>query len=186
VKVLSERTPQETIDEMIASGLRGRGGAGFSTGMKWKFCRLSPGEPKYLICNADEGDPGAFMDRALLEGDPHRVLEGMIIAAYAIGAATGIVYVRAEYPIAVENVGIALAQAREIGLLGQDIAGTGFNFDIMVRMGAGAFVCGEETALIASLEVCGHAEPAHPSAQSGYMGRPTNVTTSRRSATCRS
>ncbi len=177
VKVLSERTPQETIDEMIASGLRGRGGAGFSTGMKWKFCRLSPGEPKYLICNADEGDPGAFMDRALLEGDPHRVLEGMIIAAYAIGAATGIVYVRAEYPIAVENVGIALAQAREEGLLGQDIAGTGFNFDIMVRMGAGAFVCGEETALIASLEgLRGMPNPRPPfPAQSGYMGRPTNI-----------
>ena len=177
VKVLSERTPQETIDEMIASGLRGRGGAGFSTGMKWKFCRLAPGESKYLICNADEGDPGAFMDRALLEGDPHRVLEGMIIAAYAIGAATGIVYVRAEYPIAVENVGIALAQAREEGLLGQDIAGTGFNFDIMVRMGAGAFVCGEETALIASLEgLRGMPNPRPPfPAQSGYQGRPTNI-----------
>jgi NADH-quinone oxidoreductase subunit F len=177
VKVLSERTPQETIDEMIASGLRGRGGAGFSTGMKWKFCRQAPGEPKYLICNADEGDPGAFMDRALLEGDPHRVLEGMIIAAYAIGAATGIVYVRAEYPIAVENVGIALAQAREEGLLGQDIAGTGFNFDIMVRMGAGAFVCGEETALIASLEgLRGMPNPRPPfPAQSGYMRRPTNI-----------
>ncbi len=177
VKVLSERTPQDVIDEMIASGLRGRGGAGFSTGMKWKFCRLSPGEPKYLICNADEGDPGAFMDRALLEGDPHRVLEGMIIAAYAIGAATGIVYVRAEYPIAVENVGIALSQAREEGLLGEDIAGTGFNFDIMVRMGAGAFVCGEETALIASLEgLRGMPNPRPPfPAQSGYMGRPTNI-----------
>jgi len=177
VKVLSERTPQEVIDEMIASGLRGRGGAGFSTGMKWKFCRQAPGEPKYLICNADEGDPGAFMDRALLEGDPHRVLEGMIIAAYAIGAATGIVYVRAEYPIAVENVGIALTQAREIGLLGQDIAGTGFNFDIMVRMGAGAFVCGEETALIASLEgLRGMPNPRPPfPAQSGYLGRPTNI-----------
>jgi NADH-quinone oxidoreductase subunit F len=177
VKVLSERTPQEVIDEMIASGLRGRGGAGFSTGMKWKFCRQAPGEPKYLICNADEGDPGAFMDRALLEGDPHRVLEGMIIAAYAIGAATGIVYVRAEYPIAVENVGIALAQAREEGLLGQDIAGTGFNFDIMVRMGAGAFVCGEETALIASLEgLRGMPNPRPPfPAQSGYLRRPTNI-----------
>jgi NADH-quinone oxidoreductase subunit F len=177
VKVLSERTPQEVIDEMIASGLRGRGGAGFSTGMKWKFCRQAPGEPKYLICNADEGDPGAFMDRALLEGDPHRVLEGMIIAAYAIGAATGIVYVRAEYPIAVENLGIALAQAREEGLLGQDIAGTGFNFDIMVRMGAGAFVCGEETALIASLEgLRGMPNPRPPfPAQSGYRGRPTNI-----------
>ncbi|MCL5281911.1 MAG: FAD-dependent oxidoreductase [Planctomycetes bacterium] len=178
VKVLSERTPQQVIDEMIASGLRGRGGAGFSTGMKWKFCRQAPGEPKYLICNADEGDPGAFMDRALLEDrDPHRVLEGMIIAAYAIGAATGIVYVRAEYPIAVENVGLALTQARELGLLGQDIAGTGFNFDIMVRMGAGAFVCGEETALIASLEgLRGMPNPRPPfPAQSGYLRRPTNI-----------
>jgi len=177
VRVLSERTPEKVIDEMIASGLRGRGGAGFSTGMKWKFCRQAPGEPKYLICNADEGDPGAFMDRALLEGDPHRVLEGMIIAAYAIGAGTGIVYVRAEYPIAVENVGIALAQAREEGLLGQDIAGTGFNFDIMVRMGAGAFVCGEETALIASLEgLRGMPNPRPPfPAQSGYQGCPTNI-----------
>ncbi len=177
VKVLTEWTPQAVIDEMIASGLRGRGGAGFSTGMKWKFCRQAPGEPKYLICNADEGDPGAFMDRALLEGDPHRVLEGMIIAAYAIGAATGIVYVRAEYPIAVENVGIALEQARERGLLGKKIAGTDFDFDIMVRMGAGAFVCGEETALIASLEgLRGMPNPRPPfPAQSGYQRRPTNI-----------
>ncbi len=177
VKVLAERTPQEVIDEMIASGLRGRGGAGFSTGLKWKFCRQAPGDEKYLICNADEGDPGAFMDRALLEGDPHRVIEGMIIAAYAIGAATGIVYVRAEYPIAVEHVGIALEQARERGLLGKDIAGTGFDFDIKVRMGAGAFVCGEETALIASLEgLRGMPNPRPPfPAQSGYMRRPTNI-----------
>jgi NADH-quinone oxidoreductase subunit F len=177
VKVLTERTPEEVIDEMIASGLRGRGGAGFSTGTKWKFCRLSPGDPKYLICNADEGDPGAFMDRALLEGDPHRVIEGMMIAAYAIGAATGIIYVRAEYPIAVEHVGIALEQAREKGLLGRDIAGTGFDFDIMVRMGAGAFVCGEETALIASLEGRrGMPNPRPPfPAQSGYLGKPTNI-----------
>jgi NADH-quinone oxidoreductase subunit F len=177
VKVLTEWTPQAVIDEMIASGLRGRGGAGFSTGMKWKFCRQAPGEPKYLICNADEGDPGAFMDRALLEGDPHRVLEGMIIAAYAIGAATGIVYVRAEYPIAVENVGLALEQSRERGLLGKKIAGTEFDFDIMVRMGAGAFVCGEETALIASLEgLRGMPNPRPPfPAQSGYQRRPTNI-----------
>ena len=177
VKVLAERTPQEIIDEMIASSLRGRGGAGFSTGLKWKFCRQAPGDQKYLICNADEGDPGAFMDRAMLEGDPHRVIEGMIIAAYAIGAATGIVYVRAEYPIAVEHVGIALEQARERGLLGKDIAGTGFDFDILVRMGAGAFVCGEETALIASLEgLRGMPNPRPPfPAQSGYMHRPTNI-----------
>jgi NADH:ubiquinone oxidoreductase subunit F (NADH-binding)/(2Fe-2S) ferredoxin/NAD-dependent dihydropyrimidine dehydrogenase PreA subunit len=176
-RVLTERTPQEVVEEMIASGLRGRGGAGFSTGLKWKFCRQAPGTEKYLICNADEGDPGAFMDRALLEGDPHRVIEGMIIAAYAIGAARGIIYVRAEYPIAVEHVGLALEQARETGLLGHDIAGTGFDFDIFVRMGAGAFVCGEETALIASLE--GHRgmpspRPPFP-AQSGYLGRPTNI-----------
>jgi NADH:ubiquinone oxidoreductase subunit F (NADH-binding)/(2Fe-2S) ferredoxin/Pyruvate/2-oxoacid:ferredoxin oxidoreductase delta subunit len=177
VKVLTERTPQETIEEMIASGLRGRGGAGFSTGLKWKFCRQAPGDEKYLICNADEGYPGAFMDRALLEGDPHRVLEGMLIAAYAIGAATGIVYVRAEYPIAVEHVGIALERAREKGLLGQDIAGTGFDFDIMVRMGAGAFVCGEETALIASLEGLRGMPSTRPPfpAQSGYLGLPTNI-----------
>jgi NADH:ubiquinone oxidoreductase subunit F (NADH-binding)/(2Fe-2S) ferredoxin/NAD-dependent dihydropyrimidine dehydrogenase PreA subunit len=177
VKVLTERAPQEIVEEMIASGLRGRGGAGFSTGLKWKFCRQAPGDEKYLICNADEGDPGAFMDRALLEGDPHRIIEGMIIAAYAIGAAKGIVYVRAEYPIAVEHVGIALERAREKGLLGQDIAGTGFDFDIMVRMGAGAFVCGEETALIASLEGqrgMPHPRPPFP-AQSGYLGRPTNI-----------
>jgi NADH-quinone oxidoreductase subunit F len=177
VKVLTERTPQDVIEEMIASGLRGRGGAGFSTGLKWKFCRQAPGEEKYLICNADEGDPGAFMDRALLEGDPHRVIEGMIIAAYAIGAATGIVYVRAEYPIAVEHVGIALEQAREKRLLGKKIAGTSFDFDIIVRMGAGAFVCGEETALIASLEgLRGMPNPRPPfPAQSGYMRRPTNI-----------
>ncbi|MBM4026985.1 MAG: NADH-quinone oxidoreductase subunit F, partial [Planctomycetes bacterium] len=177
VRVLTERTGQEVVEEMIASGLRGRGGAGFSTGLKWRFCRQAPGDEKYLICNADEGDPGAFMDRALLEGDPHRIVEGMIIAAYAIGAATGIIYVRAEYPIAVEHVGIALEQAREYGLLGRDLAGTGFDFDILVRMGAGAFVCGEETALIASLE--GHRgmptpRPPFP-AQSGYLGRPTNI-----------
>jgi NADH-quinone oxidoreductase subunit F len=177
VKVLTERTPQDVIDEMIASGLRGRGGAGFSTGLKWKFCRQAPGDEKYLICNADEGDPGAFMDRALLEGDPHRVIEGMIIAAYAIGAATGIVYVRAEYPIAVEHVGLALEQARERGLLGQDIAGTGLDFDIKVRMGAGAFVCGEETALIASLEGLRGMPSTRPPfpAQSGYLRKPTNI-----------
>jgi NADH-quinone oxidoreductase subunit F len=177
VQVLTERTPEDVIEEMIASGLRGRGGAGFSTGLKWKFCRQAAGAEKYLICNADEGDPGAFMDRALLEGDPHRVLEGMLIAAYAIGAAKGIIYVRAEYPIAVEHVGRALAQAREKGLLGRDIVGTGFDFDIVVRKGAGAFVCGEETALIASLEgQRGMPNPRPPfPAQSGYLGRSTNI-----------
>jgi NADH-quinone oxidoreductase subunit F len=169
--------PEQVIEEMIASGLRGRGGAGFPAGVKWKYCRQSSGDEKYLICNADEGDPGAFMDRALLEGDPHRVIEGMLIAAYAIGAATGIIYVRAEYPIAVEHVGLALEQAREMGLLGDDIVGSGFNFDIKVRMGAGAFVCGEETALIQSLEgQRGMPNPRPPfPAQSGYLGRPTNI-----------
>jgi len=177
VKVLTERQPQEVIDEITASGLRGRGGAGFPTGLKWGFCRKSPGDEKYVICNADEGDPGAFMDRALLEGDPHRVIEGMIIAAYAIGARRGFVYVRAEYPIAVEHINIALRAARSLGLLGENIAGTGFSFDIEVRMGAGAFVCGEETALIASLEGRrGMPRPRPPfPAQSGYHGRPTNI-----------
>jgi NADH-quinone oxidoreductase subunit F len=145
--------------------------------VKWNFCRKSPGEQKYLICNADEGDPGAFMDRALLEGDPHRVIEGMIIAAYAIGASQGFIYVRAEYPIAVEHITIALEQARALGLLGGSVAGSGFAFDIEVRMGAGAFVCGEETALIASLEGrrgMPMARPPFP-AQKGYMGKPTNI-----------
>ena len=177
VDVLASKNPQQVIDEVTESGLRGRGGAGFSTGIKWNFCRKAPGEEKYLICNADEGDPGAFMDRALLEGDPHRVIEGMIIAAYAIGSAKGIIYVRAEYPIAVEHINIALGQVRELGLLGDDITGTGFNFDIEVRIGAGAFVCGEETALIGSLEGNrGMPRPRPPfPAQSGYMGKPTNI-----------
>jgi len=159
------------------SGLRGRGGAGFPTGVKWNFCRKSQGQEKYLICNADEGDPGAFMDRALLEGDPHRVIEGMIVAAYAIGAGRGFIYVRAEYPIAVEHINIALEQARALGLLGNNIAGSGFGFDIEVRMGAGAFVCGEETALIASLEGkrgMPNSRPPFP-AQKGYLGKPTNI-----------
>jgi (2Fe-2S) ferredoxin len=152
VEAVLKKQPEAIIDEVVESGLRGRGGAGFPTGLKWRLCRKSRGQQKYLICNADEGDPGAFMDRALLEGDPHRVIEGMIIAAYAIGATQGFVYVRAEYPIAVEHVTIALKQARSYGLLGEKIAGSDFSFDIEVRMGAGAFVCGEETALIASLE----------------------------------
>jgi NADH-quinone oxidoreductase subunit F/NADP-reducing hydrogenase subunit HndC len=150
--VLSARRPQDVIDEVIRSGLRGRGGAGFPTGRKWQLARASPGKPKYVICNADEGDPGAFMDRAILEGDPHLVLEGMLIGAYAIGAARGVIYVRAEYPIAIEHTKLALEQAREAGLLGSDLLGTGFDFDIEIRQGAGAFVCGEETALIASVE----------------------------------
>ena len=177
VKAITEKDAQQIIDEMTKSGLRGRGGAGFPTGVKWGLCRKADGDVKYLICNADEGDPGAFMDRALLEGDPHRVIEGMIIAAYAIGASRGFIYVRAEYPIAVDHVNLALAQAREYGLLGQNLAGTDFSFDIEVRMGAGAFVCGEETALIASLEgKRGMPMPRPPfPAQSGYLGKPTNI-----------
>ncbi len=177
VNTIMQKTPETVIDEMIQSGLRGRGGAGFPAGVKWKYCRNSPGKEKYLICNADEGDPGAFMDRALLEGDPHRIIEGMIIAAYAIGATQGFIYVRAEYPIAVEHIHIALEQAREFGLLGENIAGSRFDFDIMVRMGAGAFVCGEETALIESLEgERGMPNPRPPfPAQSGYKGHPTNI-----------
>ena len=177
VKALTQKEPQEIIKEVTESGLRGRGGAGFPTGVKWNFCRKSPGGEKYLICNADEGDPGAFMDRALLEGDPHRVIEGMIIAAYAIGAGRGFIYVRAEYPIAVEHINIALEQARGLGLLGEKIAGSGFGFDIEVRMGAGAFVCGEETALIASLEGrrgMPRTRPPFP-AEKGYRGKPTNI-----------
>ncbi|OHB55757.1 MAG: NADH dehydrogenase, partial [Planctomycetes bacterium RBG_13_44_8b] len=176
-KALCDMTPEQVIEEVTKAGLRGRGGAGFSTGSKWHFCRQAPGDEKYLICNADEGDPGAFMDRALKEGDPHRVIEGMIIAAYAIGAANGFAYIRAEYPIAVEHVMIALTQARQLGLLGQNILSSGFNFDIEVRMGAGAFVCGEETALIASLEgKRGMPTPRPPfPAQKGYHGKPTNI-----------
>jgi NADH:ubiquinone oxidoreductase subunit F (NADH-binding)/(2Fe-2S) ferredoxin/NAD-dependent dihydropyrimidine dehydrogenase PreA subunit len=177
IRALTKKKPQQLIDEVIDSGLRGRGGAGFPTGVKWNFARKSPGEEKYLICNADEGDPGAFMDRALLEGDPHRVIEGMIIAAYAIGTGHGFIYVRAEYPIAVEHINIAIEKARELGLLGDNIAGTGFGFDIQVRMGAGAFVCGEETALIASLEgKRGMPTPRPPfPVTSGYQGKPTNI-----------
>jgi len=168
---------EEVIDQVLQSGLKGRGGAGFSTGLKWKFCYNAPGEEKYLICNADEGDPGAFMDRALLEGSPHQIIEGMIIAAYAIGASQGFIYVRAEYPIAVEHITLAVKQAEEYGLLGDDILGTGFNFRIKIRKGAGAFVCGEETALIASLEGkrgMPRSRPPFP-ANSGYMGKPTNI-----------
>ena len=151
-KVLTEMTPQEVIDVMKKSGLRGRGGAGFPTGMKWQFAAANQADQKYVVCNADEGDPGAFMDRSVLEGDPHAVLEAMAIAGYAIGASKGYIYVRAEYPIAVERLKIAIGQAREYGLLGEDIFGTGFNFDIDIRLGAGAFVCGEETALLTSIE----------------------------------
>jgi NADH:ubiquinone oxidoreductase subunit F (NADH-binding)/(2Fe-2S) ferredoxin len=175
-KVIGEMTPEEVIDVIKTSGLRGRGGAGFSAGMKWQFARQAAGEPKYLICNADEGDPGAFMNRRVLEGDPHSVLEGMIIAAYAIGASQGYVYCRAEYPKAVKTFNIAIQQARELGLLGENILGSGFNFDLEVRIGAGAFVCGEETALIASIEGRRgepRTRPPFP-ASKGLWGKPTN------------
>ena len=151
-KALTTMTREEVIDEVLKSGLRGRGGGGFPTGLKWKFTYNSPGPVKYVACNADEGDPGAFMDRSILEGDPHSVLEAMTIAGYAIGAQEGYIYVRAEYPIAVKRLEIAIAQAREYGLLGENIFGTGFNFNIFIRLGAGAFVCGEETALMRSIE----------------------------------
>lgn len=174
---LTEMTPEEVIAEIKGSGLRGRGGAGFPTGLKWELTRQSPGEKKYVICNADEGDPGAFMDRSLLEGDPHRIIEGMIIAAYAIGADEGYIYVRAEYPLAIRRLEIALQQAREYGLLGEDIFGSGFNFDLKIKKGAGAFVCGEETALMASIEGqrgMPRPKPPFPSV-SGLWGKPTNI-----------
>ncbi len=176
-KALSGMTPEQVIDEVREAGLRGRGGAGFPAGIKWGLCRKQPGDEKYLICNADEGDPGAFMDRSILEGTPHAVIEGMILAAYAIGAFQGIVYVRAEYPIAVRNTRTTLDQARAAGFLGKNILGSGFDFDIEVREGAGAFVCGEETALIASIEGGrGMPRPRPPfPAQSGYLGKPTNI-----------
>lgn len=176
-KVLTSMTPEQVIEEVTASGLRGRGGAGFPTGVKWAACRKSPESEKYIICNADEGDPGAFMDRALLEGVPHQVIEGMILGAYAIGASHGFLYVRAEYPIAVEHSQLALEHARAHGLLGDNILGSEFNFDIEVRMGAGAFVCGEESALIASLEgQRGMPRPRPPfPVQSGYLGKPTTI-----------
>ena len=151
-KVLTEMTPEQVIQTILDSGLRGRGGAGFPTGLKWKFAAANDADQKYVCCNADEGDPGAFMDRSVLEGDPHAVLEAMAIAGYAIGASKGYIYVRAEYPIAVKRLQIAINQAHEYGLLGDDIFGTGFNFDIQLRLGAGAFVCGEETSLMTSIE----------------------------------
>ena len=150
--VLTEKTPEDVIQILLDSGLRGRGGAGFPTGLKWKFAAANDAEQKYVCCNADEGDPGAFMDRSILEGDPHAVLEAMAIAGYAIGASQGYIYVRAEYPIAVKRLEIAISQAREYGLLGKNIFDTGFDFDIELRLGAGAFVCGEETALMTSIE----------------------------------
>ncbi len=176
-KVLTEMTPEQVIEEIKRSGLRGRGGAGFPTGRKWELTRAAKGEPKYIICNADEGDPGAFMNRRVLEGDPHSVIEGMIIAAYAIGASQGYIYCRAEYPLAVSTLNIAIQQARNFGLLGKNILGTDFSFDLEVRQGAGAFVCGEETALIASIEGRrGEPRPRPPfPAQSGLWGKPTNI-----------
>ena len=174
-KVLTEMKPEQVIDEVKASGLRGRGGAGFPTGMKWDFVRKAAGSPKYVVCNADEGDPGAFMDRSVLEGDPHSVIEAMTIAGYAVGSSQGYVYVRAEYPLAVERLSHAIKQAREQGLLGKNIFGTGFDFDLDIRMGAGAFVCGEETALMASLEGRrGEPRPRPPfPAQAGLWNKPT-------------
>ena len=176
-KALTEMSPDEVIEEIKRSGLRGRGGAGFPTGVKWELVRKAPGNEKYVICNADEGDPGAFMDRAILEGDPHAVLEGMAIAAYAVGAKRGYIYVRAEYPLAIQRLKRAISQAREYGLLGDDIFESGFSFDVELRMGAGAFVCGEETALIASIEGRrGEPRPRPPyPAQSGLWGKPTLI-----------
>lgn len=176
-KALTEMTPQQVVEEMKKSGLRGRGGGGFSTGLKWELTAKSHSDQKYVVCNADEGDPGAFMDRSILEGDPHCVLEAMAICGYAIGADKGLIYIRAEYPLAIHRLKIAIAQAEEYGLLGKDILGTGFNFSIELRYGAGAFVCGEETALIHSME----GERGEPTvkppfpAESGYLNKPTNV-----------
>ena len=176
-KVLTEMTPQQVIDEISKSGLRGRGGGGFPTGKKWAFAAAQPVGDKYVCCNADEGDPGAFMDRSVLEGDPHCVLEAMAIAGYAIGSNHGYIYVRAEYPIAVKRLRIAIGQAREMGLLGKNILGSGFDFDIDIRLGAGAFVCGEETALLNSIEgKRGDPRPRPPfPAVKGLFGKPTII-----------
>ncbi len=176
-KALFSMTPEQVIDEVEKSGLRGRGGAGFPTGRKWRFTRSSPGEVKYIVCNADEGDPGAFMDRSVLEGNPHLVLEGMLVAAYAIGSQHGYVYVRAEYPLAVHHLKIAMAQAEELGLIGDNILSTPFSFHLKIKEGAGAFVCGEETALLASIEGkrgMPRARPPFP-AVAGLWGKPTNI-----------
>jgi NADH-quinone oxidoreductase subunit F len=176
-KALTSMTPEEIIEEVKRAGLRGRGGAGFPTGRKWEFARNAPGDVKYIVANGDEGDPGAFMDRGLMEGDPHSVLEGLVIGAYAIGAHEGFIYVRDEYPLAVRNMQLAIEQVREYGLLGQDILGSGFDFDVKIVRGAGAFVCGEETALMASIEGrAGNPRPRPPfPAQSGLWGKPTNI-----------
>ena len=176
-KCLTEMTPEAVIDEIKRSGLRGRGGVGFPTGLKWEFARKYQADQKYVVCNADEGDPGAFMDRSIMEGDPHSVIEAMAICGYSIGASKGLVYIRAEYPLAIERLRIAIEQAEKYGLLGENILGTDFSFHIEIRYGAGAFVCGEETALIHSME--GHrgeptTKPPFP-AESGYLNKPTNV-----------
>ena len=176
-KVLTEMTPEDVIEEIKRSGLRGRGGAGFSTGTKWGFCHDAPGEQKYMICNADEGDPGAFMDRSTMEGDPHTVIEGMTIGAYAIGASEGYIYIRAEYPLAVKRVRMAIKQAEEKGFSSNNILGSKFSFHIHVKEGAGAFVCGEETALMASIEGkrgMPRSRPPFP-ATSGLWGKPSNI-----------
>ncbi len=176
-KVLKEMTPDDVVSEVKKSGLRGRGGGGFPTGMKWEFCKKSVNDKKYTICNADEGDPGAFMDRSILEGDPHSVLEGMAIGAYAMGADEGYIYCRAEYPLAIRRLKEAIAQAEEYGLLGKNIMGTNFSFDLHIKEGAGAFVCGEETALMASIEgERGMPRPRPPfPANKGLWGKPSNI-----------
>ena len=176
-KALTEMTPEQVVDEMKKSGLRGRGGGGFSTGSKWEFAQKAAGDKKYVVCNADEGDPGAFMDRSVLEGDPHRIIEGMAICGYAIGAEEGYVYVRAEYPLAIKRLRIAIQQAEQMGLIGDNIFGSGFNFHLKIKEGAGAFVCGEETALLASIEgKRGMPRPRPPfPAVSGLWGKPTNI-----------
>jgi len=176
-RVLTEMLPDQAIQEIKDSGIRGRGGAGFPTGLKWEFAGKTKSDQKYVVCNADEGDPGAFMDRSILEGDPHSVLEAMALCGYCIGANTGFIYIRAEYPLAIERLNTAISQAREFGFLGKSIFGSGFDFDIHLKYGAGAFVCGEETALIHSMEGKRGEPTLKPPfpAESGYLGKPTNV-----------
>ena len=176
-KALTKMTPELVIEEMLKSGLRGRGGAGFPTGLKWRFTRMNAGDQKYIICNADEGDPGAFMDRSIIEGDPHALIEGMMLAGYAIGATQGHVYCRAEYPLAIVRLEMAIEDARAVGILGKNIMDSGFDFDLKIKKGAGAFVCGEETALIASLEGergMPRLKPPFP-AEKGLWGKPTSI-----------
>lgn len=176
-KIVSAMTPEDVINEIKASGIRGRGGAGFPTGVKWEACRKAPGDAKYIVCNADEGDPGAFMDRSIIEGNPHSVIEGMMIAAYAIGSSLGYVYIRAEYPAAVERLKLAISQAHALGYLGKNLFGSSFSFDVRIKLGAGAFVCGEETALIASIEGergMPRAKPPFP-VHKGLWGKPTVI-----------